>query len=78
MFAVNSAVQVGNDGSETNFVDWFEFRAKICVPAECVRNRLGSHQAAWASMRPGSIWRNRGSFPVAHAQRYSPAWVGIL
>jgi len=52
---INSAVQVGNDGSETNFIDWFEFRATICVPViECVRNRLGSHQPAGASMRPGS------------------------
>jgi len=30
----NSAVEVGNDGSGTNFIHWFEFQARICVPAD--------------------------------------------
>ena len=31
---IDSAIQVGNDGNETNFIDWFKFSAKICVPAD--------------------------------------------
>jgi hypothetical protein len=31
---INSAVKVGKDGRETDFIDWFEFRAKVCVPTD--------------------------------------------